>query len=147
MSKVRRILFATDFSAAATRVYQYAIDFAADLDASIVVLHAHQEPANALPDGAVDLPQEIESDIRERVAAELKQFAESIDTKSVNVTTQLVEGVPYVEITNTASELGVDLIIVGTHGRTGLAHILLGSVAERVVRTSDVPVLTIRSSD
>ncbi|MGQ0568251.1 MAG: universal stress protein [Armatimonadota bacterium] len=58
----------------------------------------------------------------------------------------LIEGIPYLQIVEAAKGHQADLVVIGTHGRTGLSHMMLGSVAERVVRTSEVPVLTIRSA-
>jgi len=145
MPDIRRILCATDFSGASKRAYEYAVELAAKLQAEVVVIHAYQIPAYTLPDGMVEVPVEVESNVRQRLEQQLDEFVRSVDTKGAAVKAQLSDGVPYVEITHAARELKADLIVVGTHGRTGLAHLLLGSVAERVVRTSDVPVLTIRS--
>jgi nucleotide-binding universal stress UspA family protein len=145
MPEIRRILCATDFSPASTRVYQYAVDLASRLQAEIMLIHAYQIPAYTLPDGVVEVPVEVETGIRDRLTKQLSDFASSIDTKGVRIEAKLFDGVPYVEITRAARDLNADLVIIGTHGRTGLAHLLLGSVAERVVRTSEVPVLTIRA--
>lgn len=147
MPEIRRILCATDFSPASTRVYQYAIDLAARLQAEVKLIHAYQIPAYTLPDGVVEVPIEVENGIRDRLTKQLEEFARSIDTRGVRVESKLFDGVPYVEITRAAKEMSTDLVIIGTHGRTGLAHLLLGSVAERVVRTSEVPVLTIRAGE
>lgn len=147
MPDIRRILCATDFSNASRRAYEYAIDLAARLKAEIVLMHAYQVPTYTLPDGMVEVPVEVESELRNRLAGQLDGFAKSADAMGVKVLTELRDGVAYVEITHAARELGADLIAIGTHGRTGLAHLLLGSVAERVVRISEVPVLTIRGEE
>ena len=146
MPDIRRILCATDFSGASKHAYEYAVDLAAKLGAAVSVIHAYQIPAYTLPDGMVEVPVEVEASVRERLDQQLKEFSRSIDTKGVKVDVHLLDGVPYVEITHAARELKADLVVIGTHGRTGLAHLLLGSVAERVVRTCEAPVLTIRSS-
>jgi nucleotide-binding universal stress UspA family protein len=145
MPEIRRILCATDFSPASTRVYQYAVELASRLQAEIMLIHAYQIPAYTLPDGVVEVPVEVETGIRERLTKQLSDFASSVDAKGVKIEAKLFDGVPYVEITRAARDLNADLVIIGTHGRTGLAHLLLGSVAERVVRTCEVPVLTIRA--
>jgi len=62
----------------------------------------------------------------------------------INITSNLYEGIPHVEIISAADENNANLIVMGTHGRTGLSHVLLGSVAERVIRTSSVPVLSVK---
>ena len=77
----------------------------------------------------------------------MKKQAETLAARlrrpSVDVQSRVVQGAPALEITRLSAELGADLVVMGTHGRTGLSHLLVGSVAERVVRTSLVPVLTI----
>ncbi|MFO1435371.1 MAG: universal stress protein [Gammaproteobacteria bacterium] len=147
MADIRRILCATDFSPSAKYVYEYAIDLAARMQAEIILIHAYQIPAYTLPDGVVEVPVEVEDDIRKRLAEQLENFSRSVDNKGVKVDAKLFDGVPYVEITHAARELKADLVVIGTHGRTGLAHLLLGSVAERVVRTCEAPVLTIRTAN
>lgn len=144
MPDIRRIVCATDFSEASKRAYEYAVDLAAKLGAAVSVIHAYQIPAYTLPDGMVEVPVEVESSVRERLNEQLQEFTRGIDTKGVSIDAHLLDGVPYVEITHAARELKADLVVIGTHGRTGLAHLLLGSVAERVVRTCEAPVLTIR---
>jgi len=147
MPEIRRILCATDFSNASLRAYEYAIDLAARLKAEIVVVHVYEVPTYTLPDGMVEVPVEVESELRNRLERQLEGFARSADAVGVRVIRELRSGVAYVEIAHAARELGADLIAIGTHGRTGLAHLLLGSVAERVVRLSEVPVLTIRDEE
>ena len=75
-----------------------------------------------------------------------EQFVKETVAKAPKTTVHLAEGVPYLQIVQVAKQQQADLIVIGTHGRTGLSHMMLGSVAERVVRTSEVPVLTIRSA-
>ena len=147
MPSINRILCATDFSDASKHAYAYAIDLAARLQSELLLIHAYQIPTYTLPDGMVEVPVEVESNIKKRLSEQLAEFLGSVDSQGVRVESRLLDGVPYVEIIHAARELKADLIVVGTHGRTGLAHLLLGSVAERVVRTSDVPVLTIRTPE
>lgn len=144
MPDIKRILCATDFSDAARRAYEYAIFLAGRMQAEIVVIHAYQLPAYAMPEGMMEIPVELESELQGRLQEQLDAFVKAVDTRGAAASTRLCEGVPYVEITRMAKEIQSDLIVIGTHGRTGIAHFLLGSVAERVVRTSDVPVLVVR---
>ena len=74
----------------------------------------------------------------------LDEFIKNYSTLEINITTGSYAGFPHVEIINSAKESNADMIVMGTHGRTGLSHVILGSVAERVIRISDIPVLTVR---
>lgn len=144
MPEYRLILCPVDFSEASKQSFQTAVDLATRLNAEIRVIHVYQLPASALPDGVLETPTDLEAVLEERIQKRLDAFVAENVTEGANVTTGLCEGVPYVEITEAAEEIDADMIVIGTHGRTGLAHLLLGSVAERVLRTSDIPVLTVR---
>jgi nucleotide-binding universal stress UspA family protein len=144
MPEYRLILCPVDFSEASKQSFQTAVDLATRLNAEIRVIHVYQLPASALPDGVLETPTDLEAVLEERIQKRLDAFVAENVTEGTNVTTGLCEGVPYVEITEAAEEIDADMIVIGTHGRTGLAHLLLGSVAERVLRTSDIPVLTVR---
>jgi nucleotide-binding universal stress UspA family protein len=138
------ILCPIDFSAASEGALRYAVSIAAKLGATqIHVLHAHQPPSVALPDGS--LVPDRAAEAKQLAARELEAVAKRYSAHDVSVTPHLTEGAPYQSIVEHARALGADLVVMGTHGRTGLKHALLGSVAERVVRLSDVPVCTVRS--
>jgi len=144
MFDYRLIMCPVDFSETSRKALDLAMDLAGRLGAEVRVVHVYQLPASGLPDGVLEAPADLENVIKARVQRQLDQFVGDSAANDVNVSTAVCEGVPYVEITLAANELGADLIVIGTHGRTGFAHLLLGSVAERVLRTSDVPVLTVR---
>jgi nucleotide-binding universal stress UspA family protein len=108
------------------------------MGAELIIVHAYQLPVT------MEMPAEVAAVIAKQVQEELDGFIKGIDTQGLKVSSSLCEGVPYVEIVRVAQDTGADLVVIGTHGRTGLAHLLLGSVAERVVRTSTAPVLVIR---
>jgi nucleotide-binding universal stress UspA family protein len=139
--QIRTILCPVDFSPASDNAFAYARELAAKLDARIELLHVFQLPIYALPDGAVMVGPDYTVRLTTELQAALVKLA-SVE-KKVPVETHLLEGLPYQEITRMASELHADLIVMGTHGRTGVKHLLLGSVAERVVRTSPVPVISV----
>jgi nucleotide-binding universal stress UspA family protein len=86
----------------------------------------------------------MEDKVKSHFSKKLDEFINNHSTLEINITTVTYTGFPHVEIINSAKEVNADMIVMGTHGRTGLSHVLLGSVAERVIRTSDIPVLTVR---
>lgn len=141
MPVIRRILCPVDFSPDAERALDYGIELAQALGAEIDLLHVYQLPVYALPDGAMMAGPEFTA----KVTTELQQALTALAEKkaAAKPKTHLREGVPYREIVAMSEELEADLIVMGTHGRTGIKHLLLGSVAERVVRTSQVPVITV----
>jgi nucleotide-binding universal stress UspA family protein len=144
MAQVKSILVPSDFSAPSDLATDYAIDMAFRYGASIRLLHVIEEPA-IYPDGYVDLPglqQHLVNEATNRLAA----LAAKCETARVDVTSAIVTGRPATVIVEEASARDVDLIVMGTHGRTGLAHLFLGSVAERVVRTASCPVLSVREN-
>ena len=140
----KKILCPTDFSDASQHALQYAMDFAVKLGASVEVLHVYQLPIYAFPDGAVIPRAELTTEILNAAQEHVERIVEKLKGSGVEVSSKLVEGVPHSEIEREAAAVGADLVVMGTHGRTGLSHMLLGSVAERVLRTSKVPVLTVR---
>lgn len=138
MLQIRRILVPTDFSDAADQALRYAIDLASKLGAEVHLVHAWQLSAYASPSS--DLAKGMERDL----SNDLSALAQRYGAHGVVIHRSLRMGVPYVEITAAAKDLQCDLVVIGTTGKTGLEHFLLGSVAERIVRTSEVPVLTVR---
>ena len=140
----RKVLVPTDFSPSAAEALDHAAELAKKLDAEIVLLHVLQPLTTHLSvPPLVPLPPEWVKSVRMQAEAELKK--ESHRIKQVKVTTELRDGPIHDTVLAAASELKADLIVIGTHGRRGLSHVLLGSVAERVVRHSTVPVLTMRA--
>jgi nucleotide-binding universal stress UspA family protein len=144
MLNFRRMLCPVDFSPTARRAFDYAVALAARLGADVEVLHVYQPQAYLMPESVYDFPPALELNLTDRLLAQLNDFVKHQIDSGVTITTKLSEGVPHLEIVRIAQEHGVDLIVIGTHGHTGLSHLLLGSIAERVVRHSEVPVVTIR---
>ncbi|MBA3314183.1 MAG: universal stress protein [Planctomycetota bacterium] len=144
MPQIHRILHPTDFSERSETAWAYAKTLAAKFGAEIHLLHAMQDPVAVLPEASVavtapaaNLPELIQ-------AAEdgLKRF-EAIDPGRI-VNRVVLHGPTADEVVRYAKDSEADLIVIGTHGRTGLAHVLLGSVAEKIVRKSPCAVLTVR---
>ena len=143
MRTIKKILAPTDFSESAREAIQLAVELATRFGARITLLHCYQTPAYLLPEGSILAGADLIADIMNRAGEALEAARRELEGK-VPVDTLLVEGLPFVQIVNAAHEGSYDLIAMGTHGRTGLRHVLLGSVAERVVRRANCPVLTVR---
>ncbi len=140
----RNILAATDYSETAERAVELAGILALRFSANLHLLHVAVLVENSnLDEGSRDQLDPLQA-ISEETRRELLE--KSSGSHDVSVTPLLVRGIdPDEVIVETASNLGCDLIVMGTHGRRGLSHLFLGSVAERVVRTSPAPVLTLRA--
>jgi nucleotide-binding universal stress UspA family protein len=143
---LKKILLATDFSDASTAAAAYARLLADAFSASIHVLHvledlaAHAWTTEVYVAALPGVHEEMERQARERLEA----VSPPGERERYRVTTVLRTGSPFVEIVRYARDENMDLIVLGTHGRGPIAHMLLGSVAERVVRKAHCPVLTVR---
>ena len=145
MSAVRKILVPTDFSLGARGALKLAISLARPMGASITLFNVFPLPNYILPDGTVFLAEApTVAQIASRASDALTQIKHGLASEGLTVHVDAVAGAPADEIVRYARENAFDMVIMGTHGRTGLAHLLIGSVAERVVRTSSCPVLTVR---
>jgi nucleotide-binding universal stress UspA family protein len=134
MWTIRKILVPTDLSAAAERALQCAVDLAAQHAATVTVLNASEAPLRTYYPGGFGADREA----MEKVVAAHAQKGVAIDI--------IQRDGPAVEaIARVAHELGANLIVMGTHGRSGLGRAVLGSVTEQVLRASNVPVLTVRA--
>jgi nucleotide-binding universal stress UspA family protein len=130
---ITRILAATDFSANSTRAIAYAESMARQFGADVVLLHVTETPASSGGD-----------DARAVAAQRLEEVVAELGKRHVAARGIVRSGVPFEEIVVAAGAEGADLIVLGTRGQTGLAYLLMGSVAERVVRQASCPVLTVR---
>jgi nucleotide-binding universal stress UspA family protein len=140
MISIRLILCPVDFSETSQHALRYALELGRGMGAKVHLVHVYQLPMYAMPDGALIAPPEQVASLSDKLQQELNKMA----TAFPGVTkTHLLEGVAHHEIERLATEIGADMIVMGTHGRSGLARVLIGSVAERVVRHSQVPVLTV----
>jgi nucleotide-binding universal stress UspA family protein len=144
MSLFRRILVPTDFSEPSQRALQVAIEMARGSGAELVVLHTCEIPTYAFVDMAS--PVDLLSPLSELAGQKLDELLKSLRAEFPGARGVLKVGVPWEQILAAISEVGADLVVMGTHGRRGAAHALLGSVAEKIVRLSPVPVLTVRGS-
>jgi universal stress protein A len=138
--KLKKVLVPVDFSGCSEKALAYALPLAEQFEAELVLLHV-MWPYVAVPEmGPVDV--ETIDDARKA----LESLGRSIH-EPVRYHTVLRTGLPHVEIIQAAKELGIDLIILSTHGRTGLARAVMGSTAEKVVRHAGCPVLVVREHE
>ncbi len=145
----RHILAATDLSRASEPALRQAAALAEALGAKVTLLHVF-DPTPLVPPVALPPPRALEEklaeEMRERIAKELHRLRERLLPPDLEVEEAVLRASsPAAAIIEQAEQRGADLIVLGTHGRTGLTHVLVGSVAERVVRHSPVPVLTVRA--
>jgi len=141
---IRHILAPTDFSDSSKKAISDALDLAQTFGATLSLLHV-LEPSPYL--GEFTLPtmgEELLGDLERQASTALAQLLPEAQQAKIEVTRAVAIGSPSQTIVETAEAEHVDLIVMATHGRTGLSHLLIGSVAERVVRTAPCPVLTIR---
>jgi nucleotide-binding universal stress UspA family protein len=141
--QIRRILYPTDFSENAAAAWPYALHMVEQLGARVLLLHVTPGPYPA-PETFLSAEQWGEIFAAHRREAEVQLGALASTAPEVKAEILVTRGVPFLEIARVAGERKADLIVMGTHGRTGLAHTLMGSVAERVVRMAPCPVLTVR---
>ena len=141
MNRFETILHPTDFSPGAEAAFRYACDLARDYGARLVVMHALEPSLPVVGEGGL-----VPTDLPElRDAAEREFDLLRPEVTGVRVGKLIRYGAAAGTIVDAARELGADLIVLGTHGRTGLGRLLLGSVAEEVVRTAPCPVLTVKA--
>jgi nucleotide-binding universal stress UspA family protein len=142
---LKRILVPMDFSDCSRKALSYAAAFAQQFQARLTLLHI-LEPYVPVPELSIVAPESIEGQMRETAERELRAVQQALG-EEICAKTVMRTGTPFVEITEAARELGSDLIIISTHGHTGLAHVLLGSTAEKVVRHAPCPVLVVRERE
>ena len=147
MKQFNNILFATDFSEASGPAADYAITLAKLTGAQLHILHV----INELDEHQrVMIPREaflvLEKEIEVQTVRELDRFCKG-PAAGISTTTHAVVGAAFQKILETAGKVNADLIVMGTHGRTGMEQVIVGSTAERVVRRSKIPVLTVRGQD
>jgi universal stress protein A len=146
MITIRRILVPTDFSEHALPAVRYAAELADKFGAELILLHVVPDAVLALPDAVMPTPTPL-ADLDALTAAGKQGLANLIAAEKLESRHPRIEvriGSPTAEIVAAANDLHADLLCIGTHGRSGLARVLLGSVAEHILRQAPCPVLTVR---
>jgi nucleotide-binding universal stress UspA family protein len=140
MIPIKRILMPTDFSETSEEALKYAVSLAQAFSASVHLLHVVRELGDPTEWPS---PRALLEEQQASARADLSRVVER-QPRGISMETIVRVGSPFVEIVRSAKELGVDVIVMGTHGRGPVAHMLMGSVAEKVVRKAPCPVLTVR---
>ena len=146
MKRVRRILHPTDFSRASGAAFLKAVALAKENRAELLLVHVLLPPTPFIGDGYVSPKtyEVLEVAARHGAQRQLAKLLAKAKKATARVKAVLLEGIPYSRIARAARAKRVDLIVMGTHGRTGLSKFFLGSVAERVIAAASCPVLTVR---
>jgi nucleotide-binding universal stress UspA family protein len=141
----RHILAPTDFSEYSKQAIASALELAKKFGAKLTILHVIELPPYPV-EGYVppSLSATFMDDLERQATTDLAQLVPEAEAANVEVARVIAVGTPYRKIIDTAEAEQVDLIVMATAGRTGFSHLVMGSIAERVVRTASCPVLTIR---
>ena len=140
----KKVLCPIDFSDPARAAMNVAVELCRQFGGELTLFHAYQLPGYTLPEGSIVATPKMLQDLADQAEAHLAEWRKDAEGMGLaGVATMKGIGEPATEIVELAREGGFDLVVVGTHGRTGIRHALLGSVAERVVRRAGCPVLTV----
>ncbi len=148
MKNLEKILVAIDFSDSSDKAFNTALFMAKKFSARLVLVHVINEPIDLrgfyVPHISFD---KLEEEIRAGAEKMMERFCRNHFEDFDNYETCIVPGIPYQEILTIAQDTQADMIVLGTHGRAGLDHVLFGSTAEKIVRKASLPVLTVRLSE
>ncbi|HHT9159978.1 MAG: universal stress protein [Planctomycetota bacterium] len=144
MIKLKKILCPIDFSACSIHALSYAIDLSIKNKASLYLIYVMETHVNDARDILKQIDLLLDDTQIDNLKIRLISLIPDNIQKSITIETIVVKGIPYVEIVKTSKDKQIDLIVMGTHGRTGLEHILIGSVAQRVIQKAPCPVFSIR---
>lgn len=146
MAAPKNILFPTDFSEHSEAAIPFVTEWSQRFGAAVHVLHVLDTGLMLSEYSWADYaPRELEEQREQHVRTELQRLRDRLELGDVGCRLEMKHGVAYEEIARYAENEGIDLIIMATHGRTGLSHLLVGSTAERVVRIAACPVMTVRA--
>lgn len=143
---LNKLLVPVDFSACSRKALAYAVAFARQFSGELIVLHVVELPYVGSGLGEMEAPP-METELRDYAKEHLQKVVTEQLAGKVEHSTLLRTGQPWYEVTEAAREACADIIVMGTHGYTGLKHVLMGSTAERVVRHAPCPVLVVRERE
>ncbi len=143
--EIRTILVPLDFSAHADAILEWAAHLAEEHGSRLVLLHAHHLPVDFQQLEGAYLPDDFWVQVKSEATESLEGYAERLRSRGLTVEVAVREGYPVTVIEDEAAAREADLVVIGTRGQGGLKHLLLGSVAERVVQKAPCPVLTVKT--
>lgn len=145
MTNIKNILFPTDFSENSNYAFDYALDLAKKFGARLYILHVIHELIDTtgfyVPNISLD---KLQNDLVKGAEEMMGRFIKERMGDFKEYETMNIIGLPHIEVMNVAKDKGIDMIVMGTHGRTGIDRVLFGSTAEKVVKKAPCPVLTVR---
>ncbi|MBW2315848.1 MAG: universal stress protein [Deltaproteobacteria bacterium] len=145
--RIQRILVPLDFSEHAAAILEWAAHLAEEHGSTLILMHAYHLPVEFQQMEGAYLPAEFWTQVKTEAEKALEGHAAKLRPRGITVETEVTEGYPATAIEEEAIRQKADLIVIGTHGHTGLKHLLLGSVAQRVVQKSPCPVLTVKTPE
>jgi len=143
--EIRTILVPIDFSDNARAVMEWAAHLAGEQQSQLVLFHAYHLPVEFQQLEGAYLPPDFWANVKAEAQQSLARFEAEVQGRSLEVESVVREGYAATAIVDEAIEVSADLIVIGTHGLSGLKHMLLGSIAERVVQKAPCPVLTVKA--
>lgn len=147
MGRYKQLLVAVDFSEPSIKALHTALDIARELQAGLSIVHfVPMRIMDLGMEGGVDFIEEVHQKELAEAGVKLDKFISEHAGANAGVKHFLRTGEPAVEVGLLAAEIGADMIVIGTHGRAGLKHLLLGSVAESILKSASVPVLCVKSA-
>jgi nucleotide-binding universal stress UspA family protein len=145
MERIERILVPVDFSEHSSKALDTAIGLAKVFGAKITLLHCYQINVGGVSPYGLVIPESLDRDVRDAASGKLAEWRSKVEAAGVEADDLVTPIFPSEAICNQAEEMSADLIVMGTRGLTGVRHVLLGSVAERTIRTAPCPVLTVKA--
>ena len=146
MTVAEKILVPVDFSDHSARALAYSVDLAKAFGSSVHLLHCYQINLGGVSPYGIVIPENLDRDVREAASRQLDEWAERVRSAGIEVEVTVSPIFPSEAIANVAERIQADLIVMGTRGLSGVKHILLGSVAERMIRIAPCPVVTLKAS-
>lgn len=148
MFKVMKILYPTDFSEASLEALKYAVSFARSCQAKLILMHVVNEKifSEGLSLARVSAPESLGQELAAEASRQLRMIIPADHRQGLDIETVILSGNPSVEVIRYAKDNQVDMIVIGTAGRSGVEHMMFGSTAEKVVRGAPCPVLSVKPS-
>ena len=144
--EIRCILVPLDFSDAASSILEWATHLAEQHGSRVVLFHAYHLPVEFQQLEGAYLPPDFWANVKAEASESLERYAEQLRARGIETTAVVAEGYAATAIVDEIGNQNADVVVIGTHGLSGLKHLLLGSIAERVVQKAPCPVLTVKTS-